>query len=106
MLGGVSDFSCKYTHGTSTVGGGGKATVRTTVRTDRSSCVISMDTPCKPTTWHLTNNQEYGIETHHVNLAVEIKASKKKMTKFCRISLPFVTFFILHKLLVIGIKTE
>jgi len=34
MFGGVSDFSCKYTHGTSTVGGGGKATVRTTVRTD------------------------------------------------------------------------
>ena len=34
MFGGVSDFSCKYTHGTSTVGGRGKATVRTTVRTD------------------------------------------------------------------------
>ena len=34
MFGGVSDFSCKYTHGTSTVGGGGKATVRTTVRTE------------------------------------------------------------------------
>jgi len=35
MFGGVSDFSCEYTHGTSTVGGGGKATVRTTVRTDQ-----------------------------------------------------------------------
>jgi len=34
MFSGVSDFSCKYTHGTSTVGGRGKATVRTTVRTD------------------------------------------------------------------------
>jgi len=34
MFGGVSDFSCKYTHGTSTVGGRGKATARTTVRTD------------------------------------------------------------------------
>jgi len=34
MFRGVSDFSCKYTHGTSTVGGRGKATVRTTVRTD------------------------------------------------------------------------
>jgi len=35
MFGGVSDFSCKYTHGTLTVGGRGKATVRTTVRTDK-----------------------------------------------------------------------
>jgi len=35
IFGGVSDFSCKYTHGTSTVGGRGKATVRTTVRTDK-----------------------------------------------------------------------
>jgi len=34
MFGGVSDFSCKYTHGTSTNGGRGKATVRTTVRTE------------------------------------------------------------------------
>jgi len=34
MFGGVSDFSCKYTHGTSTIGGRVKATVRTTVRTD------------------------------------------------------------------------
>ena len=41
MFGGVSDFSCKYTHGTSTVGGRGKATVRTTVRTDMVHiCII------------------------------------------------------------------
>jgi len=38
-FGDVSDFSCKYTHGTSTVGGRGKATVRTTVRTDITKTV-------------------------------------------------------------------